>query len=520
MKARFKHIFLSLIFSFSLSFCFAQATNPILYADVPDLSMIRVGDTYYMSSTTTHMNPGVPIMKSKDLVNWKMVGYAYDVLESNDALNLDNGKSAYGSGSWASSLRYHKGIFYVTTFSGSTGKTYIYSTTNIEKGPWKAVSFKPMLHDHSLFFDDDGKIYMVYGSGKIMIAELSADLSGIKPGTTPQVLIENADAPAGPDRGLPAEGSQLFKINGKYYLFNIDWPRGGMRTVLIHCADKITGPYEGRVALQDKGVAQGGLISTPKGDWYAYLFRDYGSVGRVPYMVPVKWENDWPVLGVNGKAPDTIALPASKGIIGSIVQPDEFSRHKGEPALTLAWQWNHNQVDSLWSLTKRPGYLRLTTGRVDTSLFFVKNILTQRTFGPQCSASTSMDVTNMKDGDMAGITLFQKKFGWVGVKAGAGKKSIVMVSAEKGAPEELQTVPLSQKIIYLKVDCDFRNLTDKGNFYYSLDGKNWTKIGQPLQMAYTLPHFIGYRFGLFNYASKSEGGFVDFDYFHISDQLK
>ena len=150
----------------------------------------------------------------------------------------------------------------MSTFAGNTGKTYIYTTRDIEKGPWKALSFKPSLHDHSLFFDDDGKIYMIYGSGRIMLAQLKDDLSGIKPGTQPQVLIENASLVAGPNLGLPAEGSQMFKINGKYYLFNISWPRGGMRSVLIHRADNITGPYTGRLALQDKGVAQGGLVNT------------------------------------------------------------------------------------------------------------------------------------------------------------------------------------------------------------------------------------------------------------------
>src|SRR6185436_8968342 len=120
-----------------------QAHNPIIFADVPDMSMIRVGDTYYMSSTTMHMSPGVPIMKSKDLVNWKLVNYAYDTLANVDELNLNNGKNTYGRGSWASCIRFHKGLYYVSTFAQTTGKTYIYSTKNIEKGPWKLTSFKP-----------------------------------------------------------------------------------------------------------------------------------------------------------------------------------------------------------------------------------------------------------------------------------------------------------------------------------------------------------------------------------------
>ena len=311
-----------------------QTRNPIIWADVPDLAMIRVGDTYYMSSTTAHMSPGLPIMKSKDLVNWEMVSYAYDTLGDNDALTLQNGKNAYGAGSWASSLRYHNGTFYATTFSGTTGKTYIYTTKDIEKGPWTETSFSPSLHDHSLFFDDDGRVYMLYGGGNLRLTELNADLSGIKPGGFDEVVVPNASAVAGPNIGLPAEGSQLLKHDGKYYLFNISWPRGGMRTVLVHRADKITGPYEGRVALQDKGVAQGSLIDTPQGEWFAYLFRDYGAVGRVPYLVPVKWENGWPILGVDGKVPDTLNLPLNMmgtGGVAGIVASDDFKRSPGQP---------------------------------------------------------------------------------------------------------------------------------------------------------------------------------------------
>jgi beta-xylosidase len=496
-----------------------QAQNPIIHADVPDMAMIRVGDTYYMSSTTMHMSPGLPIMKSKDLVNWQIVNYAYDILDDVDELNLVNGKNSYGRGSWASCIRYRDGVFYVTTFSGTTGKSYVYTTKDIEKGPWKVTSFKPALHDHSLFFDDDGRVYMLYGGGNLRLVELNEDLTGLKPGGFNQVVITNASAVAGPNIGLNAEGSQLIKVNGKYYLFNITWPRGGMRTVLVHRADKITGPYEGRVALQDNGVAQGSIIDTPQGEWYTYLFRDFGAVGRIPYLVPVKWEDGWPVLGVEGKVPDTLNLPASKGLIPGIVTSDEFDRKSGEPTLTLAWQWNHNPDNELWSLTERPGFLRLTTGRIDADFLKARNTLTQRTIGPECSGLTAIDVTNLQDGDFAGLALLQKQYGLVGVKSDGGTNSIVMVSAKSGWPVEVQTVPLTQKIVHLKAECDFKNRADTARFFYSLDGKSWTPIGSELKMAYTLPHFMGYRFGLFNFATKTAGGFADFDFFRVNDQI-
>ena len=494
-----------------------KAQNPVIHADVPDISIIRVNDDYYMSSTTMHMSPGLPIMKSKDLINWRLISYAYDTLANTDELNLTNGKSTYSRGSWASSLRFHKGKFYVSTFSGTTGKTYIYTTSNIEEGPWSRVSFKPSLHDHSLFFNDDGKVYMLYGGGKLSLVELNDDLTGVKPGTE-KVVIENAGKPSGTG-GLPGEGSQLFKVNGKYYLFNITWPRGGMRTVVIHRADKIEGPYEGRVGLQDKGVAQGGLIDMPDGTWYAYLFRDNGAVGRIPYLVPVEWKDGWPVLGVNGKVPENLNLPASTGLIPGIVASDEFKRGRREPSLPLAWQWNHNPDNKLWSVKARKGYLRLATGRIDTSFFLARNTLTQRTIGPVCTGTTSLDVSNMKDGDFAGLCLLQKNYGLVGVKVSGGTKSIIMINAGDGKPVEVSSIPLTQNKIYFKAECDFRDKKDVANFFYSLDGILWTPIGSQLKMTYTLPHFMGYRFGLFNYATKDPGGYVDFDYYHISDSI-
>ncbi|SKC63759.1 glycoside hydrolase family 43 protein [Ohtaekwangia koreensis] len=509
-----------------------KATNPIIFADVPDMSMIRVGKNYYMSSTTMHMNPGVPIMKSTDLVNWKLINYAYDTLADMPELNLTEGKNTYSKGSWASSLRYHKGMYYVTTFAQTTGETYIFKTKDIEKGNWQRISFKPSLHDHSLFFDDDGKVYLIHNAERLKIVELNDDLTGIKQGVPERVLIENASAPTGKEVGLAAEGSQLFKVKGKYYLFNICAPRGGMRTVIIHRADNINGPWEGKVGLQDRGIAQGGLIDTPDGRWFSYLFRDLAAVGRVPYLVPVKWEDGWPVLGENGKVPETLGQPASTGLIPHLVASDEFSRKKGQAALPLVWQWNHNPDNSLWSVTERKGFLRLKTGRIDTDFLQARNTLTQRTIGPTSSASVALDVSKMKDGDFAGFSALQKEYGAVGVKIDAGQKSIVMITTDNDKPVEVKRIPLDQDQIYLRIDCDFTGMNDEANhlyalngkdeasFFYSLDGKVWKPIGRPMKMKYSIPHFMGYRFALFNYATKNTGGYVDFDFFHITDTIQ
>lgn len=495
-----------------------KARNPVIWADVPDVAVIRVGDTYYMSSTTMHMSPGLPIMKSKDLVNWELLGYAYDTLADNEKLRLENGQNAYGAGSWASSLRYHEGKFYVSTFSSTSERTHIYVTDDIEKCEWEEISFEPSLHDHTLFFDDDGRNYMLYGGGDLRLIELEKDLSGIKEGGFNEIVIEDAHSVATNDVMLHAEGSQMLKIDGKYYVMNICWPRGGMRTQIVHRADSITGPYEGRMILQDKGVAQGCFIDTPEGDWYAVLFQDTGAVGRCPWIVPVKWEDGWPVLGIDGKAPMVLDIEDDEEGLANIVASDEFDRKEGED-LPLAWQWNHNPVNELWSIGERKGHLRLTTGRVDEGVLQSRNMLTQRTFGPVSTAETKLDIRKMKDGDRAGLIALQRQFGYVGVKQENGKRSIVMVSGQTEVEVEVASLPLKQKTAYFKVECDFRDLTDKAYFFYSLDGKKWTPIGDTLQMRYTLPHFMGYRFGLFNYATKETGGTVDFDYYRIGDEL-
>ncbi|RYY56085.1 MAG: glycosyl hydrolase 43 family protein [Chitinophagaceae bacterium] len=496
-----------------------QAVNPVIFADVPDASIVRAGNTWYMSSTTMHMNPGVPVMKSTDLVNWTIVRYAYDTLANIDEMNLVNNRSAYGKGTWASCIRYHKGRFYLSTFAQTTGKTYIFSTDNIEKGKWTTRSFSPSYHDHSLFFDDDGKAYLIYGAGTLKIVTLNDDLSGIVPGSE-RILIEDASKPAGENIGLRAEGSQLFRVQGKYYLFNITWPKGGMRTVVIHRADRLTGPWEGRVGLQDLGVAQGGLIDTPDGRWYSYLFRDYGAVGRIPYLVPVTWTGGWPVLGVNGRVPDTLDLPVSRGLIPGIVCSDDFNRNGPKQDLPLAWQWNHNPDNRYWSLHKRKGYLRLQTGRIDSSFVKARNTLTQRTFGPASTASVALDLKGMKDGDVAGLGILQEFYGFVAVKTSGTTKEIIMTSGGSEMPAARVTVPASKSRVYLRTDCNFTDRKDEAMFYFSFDGKQWEPIGTTLKMRYTLTHFMGARFALFNYATKNTGGYADFDYFRISDNVK
>lgn len=519
-------------------------TNPVIFADVPDIDFIRVDDAYYMVSTTMHLSPGCPIMKSYDLVNWEIVNYVYNTLDDADNLALRNDEHNYGQGQWAATIRYNNGIYYVGFVSYATGKTYIYYTKDIENGKWDRFEFNEGFHDMSLLFDDDGKVYIIYGGGQIWCVELESDLSAIKPETKRKIIDDAGLVP-----GCLAEGSHAYKMNGYYYIFIITWPSDGRRTQLCYRSKSLDGEWEMRVVLDDNldfhnaGVAQGGIIDTVDGDWYCFLFQDHGAVGRAPVLMPMRWENDWPVVGIDGKAPKSAEIPIKGKDKKSIVTSDEFINSQivrpyhnfansleeaGEndyngSNLLLEWQWNHNPDNRLWSLTEREGYLRLKTGLFCHSITEARNTLTQRTFGPECSAYIKLDVTNMKNGDVSGFSAFAERYGYVGVKVEGDEKYIVMAKYDDNdAVEkefEIERVKLDANEVYLRIDCDFVDATDKAYFYYSLDGENWTKIGNTLQMNYYGLHFMGYRYAIFNYATKQTGGYVDVDFFRVSDEI-
>ena len=877
-------------------------TNPVMYADVPDVDVIRVDDAYYMVSTTMHLSPGCPVMKSTDLVNWETVSYTYDILDDGDKFALRNGESDYGSGSWAASIRHYNGKYYVSFASLSTGKTYIFSTTDVENGTWHRSEFSGYLHDVSLLTTQDDGMYVVYGSGTARCRPVYEDENGdITLGDEVTLIeytgLDNDGNPVNGPVSYISEGIHAYEIGDYYYLFMIQWPTGGRRQEVCWRASSLDGPWESRKVfdsglefdgqMDNAGVAQGGIVQAADGSWYAMLFQDHSSVGRIPVLVPVTWEDGWPVFGdENGQAPVEMDLPgtytgekdivvsdefyngqphsfaadnrsvstaadtaaqnaaaveaqptadqeaermelivnggfedgtepwavqeaatltpvdedgntvllvsdrtntasgpkqvltgqlsqgqkvqvsakvkyndgpasktfnfciqcgdwrgidvvgsvtAQKGqwatitgtytipndadmsyvgcfietawtatpdptndlfdfyvddvsvtveaeepgygiivnggfengsepwavqeastleivteeafsgsysakisdrtntasgpkqvltgqliqgqkvqvsakvkyndgpasktfnfciqcgdwrgidVVGSVtaqkgqwatitgtytipndadmsyvgcfietawtaapdptndlfdfyvddvsvvVLPDE--KEPVEPGenddngsyLDLAWQWNHNPNNNDWSLTQRNGFLRLTTGTKAKNILEARNTLTQRTYGPTCSGNVALEIAGMKNGDVAGLAAFQQRYGYVGVKMENGTKYLVMTKTESDSDPngtEVERVALDNGVnrVYLRVDFDYTQRKDQATFFYSLDGAAWTQIGNTLQMAYTMPHFMGYRFGLFNYATQTTGGYVDFDYFHVSDQ--
>ena len=503
--------------------------NPMLWADVPDPDVIRVDDTFYMVSTTMHLMPGAPIMASKDLKNWETIGYIFDKLTDSPKYDLQQG-TVYGRGQWATSLKYHHGKFYALLAPnerGTMGDTYIFSAEKAE-GPWTIVSRMRHFHDCSLFFDDDNRVYVIYGTGELM--ELKPDLSDVIEGTHQQIFQREED-----EKGL-LEGSRMIKHNGKYYLLMIShtYAPGRHRREVCYRADDIHGPYEKQVILESEFggfsyEAQGTIVDTQDGDWYGIIFQDRGGVGRVLTLMPCRWIDGWPMLGdENGKVPDAIRPLRSSQPTTAIVKSDGFTADR----LGLHGQWNHNPIDAAWSLTERPGFLRLKTNRIVKNLYLAPNTLTQRMEGPTCSGSIAIDISKMKDGDCAGLAAFNSDTGALMVKK-KGKKLILEMQELSVALTErdkevtsvtekiIESVSLSSPLstLYLRIDADFRPVNGHGkdiaNFYYSLDGEQWTKIGTTdYQLRFDWQRFfMGTKFGIFCYATKKSGGYIDIDKF-------
>lgn len=501
-------------------------TNPLFYDEFSDPDIIRVGDDFYMTGTTMHAMPGLPILHSRDLVNWDFVGYAMPKLDLGPAYRLEDGQNIYGRGIWAPSFRYHNGVFYI--FSNVNGQTTQLFTATNPKGPWTHTAMKRSFHDLSVLFDDDGKVYVVWGYDEVHLAQLNADLSDIVPGSE-RVII-----PRGSGMG---EGNHIYKIDGKYYITSA-WYNDHMRMPAAR-ADHIEGPYEVNPAIskdEDFGLNegnrlsgksppfkiipantrpdgrvslhQGGIIETAQGQWWGWSMMDYNSVGRLTSLSPVTWKDGWPYFGLPGnlgRTPRTWVKPKTaypSKPHAPYVRSDDFSK----PVLQPIWQWNHVPDDSHWSLGERPGFLRLHSLPA-TSLLDARDTLTQRAIGPQSRVTAKLDVAGLKTGDVAGLALLIRPYAWLGVEQTAKGRDLALFDEQTGA---YVRVPIKGDTVWLRADCDF--ITEKARFSYSSDGKTFHLIGSDWTMVFSLMTFQGVRYSLFNFnADGVPGGYADFD---------
>ena len=479
-------------------------TNPVIPADFPDPDVILVGDTYYMVTTTMFIFPGVTVLKSHDLVNWEYCSNAVPRFDFSPCYNLDT-CNRYRHGQWATSMKYNKGKFYLLFITLDEGG-FICSSDRAE-GPWEIKHLPRGFYDPGLFFDDDGKIYVAHGYSEIFITEIDENFAPLGKDS----LVYTGDI----RKGL--EGSHVYKIKDYYYLYGT---YGGLDGIQVALRSKnIYGPYEQKVVIRDTtpgvtfGIHQGALIQTQTGEWWTMLFVDSGPFGRFPSLQPVTWVDGWPMVGIDGKGVVTYKKPdvGKEYPILDFPKSDEFE----ETSLGMQWGWNHNPDTTHWSLTEWPGYLRLTTGKVVSNLPEAPNTLTQRPFAKYDQTIptigvTKMEVDHMKDGDIAGLAVFQDPYAYIAVAQEKGSKKLIMVNNG----ETIASVPMSGNTVYLRTIAS--NSTRKATFEYSFDNKTFTQLGNELMMRFSLTIFTGNKFCLFNYATAETGGYVDFDWFRVS----
>jgi xylan 1,4-beta-xylosidase len=503
-------------------------SNPLFYEEFEDPDVIRVGDDYYLAGTTMHMNPAVQIMHSKDLVNWQLAGYCMDRLDFGQPFRLEGG-NIYGRGIWAPCIRFHDGTFYI--FSNVNGVGLQVFRSRSIRGPWERHQL-PGRHDLSVLFDDDGKIYIISGaSSPYPIEELTPDLKAFVPGVRHQLV------------GRMGEGHHLYKIKGKYV--DVSAIPGGPVDQMVAIADSIDGPWKIERMVQgeslgvtaaaplraqpnDRGLwlHQGGIVDTPSGEWWGIIMSDHGSAGRMVALVPITLDNGFPLIGLPGnlrKAPNTWIKPNT----GHIQEPkpafihnDDFDSGKLNPL----WQWNHVPDDTKWSLTEKPGMLRLHSLSA-SNLWTARNSLCQRPPGPESIMTVELDTSGLVAGDNAGLALLSSPYAWIGVVKSSEAATLQMFRGTGGGRRGGSAAPTNASAVgttnppshlWLRVACNF----DSGQaiFSWSADGRQFAPLGDPFAMTFQLTTFQGVRPALFNFNTSGQaGGYADFDNYVVQE---
>ncbi len=479
--------------------------NPPLYADYPDPDIIRVGEDFYFITTTFANVPGLTILQSNDLVNWRFASHVVDKLEGRPQYDLKEG-GAYRRGLFAASLRHHAGMFYVAVTPVGE-KTRIYRAKDV-RGPWTMNRIDIEAFDPGLFFDTDGQAYIVtaIGSdGTVTLLTMSPDLTRI---TDRRVVHFNKGG----------EGSKLVKRGDWYYLFNAIPSRLGLT---VSRAKSLLGPWETRNQIDDTtGGHQGAIVDLPDGTDYGFVMVDAGSIGRMTNISPIHWRDGWPVWGTPdapGRVPATARKPVQGKPVSLLAASDDFAA----PELGLQWQWNHNPLPDRWSLTERPGFLRLKAAP-GKNLWDARNTLVQKGQGPRGRGVVELDIAGIRPGDICGFGTFGKISAQLAVVGDEdGKRALTMrvTEATSEGPQtdiRVASIPISGNRLWLRADTDFE--TDIGRVAYSLDGRRWHEVGGefPLIYDWRTGTFQGEQFALSCYNPSPGKGYLDIDSFTLS----
>lgn len=459
-----------------------------------------------------HFSPGAPLLKSYDLVNWELIGHSVPSLDFGAQYNLTGSQVAYREGTWASTLRYRQssGLWYwIGCIDFWT--TYIYTSPEAT-GPWKQSASMPgtCYYDCGLLIDDDDTMYVVYGSTNVSVAQLSVDgLSQVK--TRP--VFNAADVDKG---GI--EGNRLYKKDGYFYILNDDT----QGTTFIWKSTSPFGPYTSKILVDNIGspipgggtLDQGSLIETQDGNWYFMSFSWAYPAGRLPVLAPITWGSDgFPILTTDstGGWAKSYPIPLSSHPLGSWTGTDMFNGTQ----LGVDWEWNHNPDPTKYIVNNG---LTLKTATITDDLFHARNTLTHRLYGEYPVGTVAMDFTNMADGDITGLAAFRDLTSWIGViRNGTGYSIVVRANATQDESSwnttstgtVTATASITVHTVWLRVSLDARANGNKlAQFSYSTDGLQFKQLGPPAQLSSGWQIFVGYRFGIFNFATKALGGSV------------
>ncbi|KAI9167911.1 putative beta-xylosidase [Paramyrothecium foliicola] len=515
---------------FLLTALFAGASaqnfnNPVLYQDLADLDIVRHNDTFYYSASTMHFSPGAPILRSYDLVNWEYFYHSVPVLDFGmpASYNLNTG-SAYNKGIFASFFNHNQKL--KTWFWGGCtvgdGKTHIYTATD-PGGPWARKSTLNLCYyDSGLFVDDDGIMYVVHLSAwsqtQITLAQLTAD--GL--GEVKRQVVWNTPSSLG-----YVEGLKMYRRDGFYYLLGVH-PQDGN---IILKSRSPWGPYEWKWLVLNAGQLlpgftapkQGSLVSLADGRWYHMAFIDGYPGGRIPALAPIDWSSDgWPTARlVNGTWAKQYPYPLKPRAVKSLVGTDTFT------AVGPQYEWNHNPDPAAWSI--KSGGLELRTCSITDDFFLARNTLSHRILGPSSAVTVHIDYSQMADGDRAGLVLFDYNAGWIGVVRSGNTFRVVMWNgiamsntngwkpSNKGA--EVAGATISGGTIWLRTKANILPREQPGTFQYSTDGVNFVNLGNTVTLINDKVFFMGWRYGIFNFATKALGGRVTIRSFAIDGTM-
>ena len=498
--------------------------NPVIHADYSDPDVVRVGDDYWLTSSSFSQVPGLPVLHSRDLVNWTIVSHALPRLVPEDLFATPQ----HGKGVWAPAIRYHAGklwIFYPDPDFG------IYVVTTKPGGPWSApllVQAGKGLIDPCPLWDDDGQVYLIHGWAKSR-AGINNKLSLLRldPGATKVVedLGIVVDADKLPDYST-LEGPKLYKRNGWYYIFA---PAGGVAQgwQSVFRAKSITGPYEDRIVLAQgttaiNGPHQGALVDTPQGEWWFLHFQDKDVYGRVVHLEPVTWRDDWPLIGTGvesgaekGEPVPTYRKPAGPAQPVAVPETtDEFDTK----VLGLQWQWQANPGAHWFSLSAQPGALRLFAQPEPHpgNLYDAPALLMQKFPAPEFTVDALLVFAPRADGDSAGLMVFGYDYAWLGLQRKGGYDSLVLATclqADKGAQQEVRMLAppgnFTRRPVFLRVTVRAGGLC---RFSCSIDGVHFLEVGDTDFKA-SVGRWVGARVGLF--AAGADGAHADFAWFRV-----